>query len=106
MDRATLSKLALHGANPDFPGHENWENRLFAAKQVYVSSGLDIIQRARQLWGSAQALKNTQANADDPRVKELTENLKGIVSEAVRSDAAFLAVIMEGRDLARQATAH
>jgi hypothetical protein len=105
MDRATLLKLALHGANPDFPGHGNWENRLFTAKQTYVSQGLELIQRAKQLWASAQALKSAQANADDPRVKELGENLKGLVRESVRADAAFQAVILEGRDLAHQAPA-
>ena len=50
MDRATLLKLALHGANPDFPGHGNWEERLFTAKQTYVSQGRDLLQRARNCW--------------------------------------------------------
>jgi hypothetical protein len=106
MDRGTLLKLALAGANPDFPGHANWEERFFAEKQAYVSQVLDVIQKARQLVTSAQALKGTQASADDPRVKELGESLKGLVRDAVRADAAFQAVVMEGRDLARQAPAH
>jgi hypothetical protein len=106
MDRATLLKLALHGANPDFPGHANWEERLFTAKQAYVSQGLDLIQRAKQLLASAQTLKSAQASVDDPRVKELDESLKGLVRESVRSDAAFEAVVLEGRDLAHQAPAH
>ena len=106
MDRATLLKLALHGANPDFPGHGNWEERLFTAKQTYVSEGLEHIQRAKQLLTLAHALKSAQANADDPRVKELGESLKGLVRESVRSDAAFQAVILEGRDLAHQAPPH
>jgi len=106
MDRATLLKGALQGANPDFSGHGNWEDRLFTAKQTYVSQGLDLIQRARELLASAQTLKSAQANADDPRVKELSESLKRIVQESVRADAAFQAVILEGRDLARQAPAH
>lgn len=106
MDRVTLLKVALHGANPDFPGRGNWEERLFTAKQTYVSQGLEHIQRARQLLESAQTLKSAQADADDPRVKELGESLKGLVRESVRSDAAFQAVILEGRDLAHQAPAH
>ena len=106
IDRATLLKLALHGANPDFPGHGNWEEKLFIAKQTYVSQGRELIQRARQLLAEAHALKSAQANADDPRVKELDENLKGLVRESVRADVAFRAVIMEGRDLAQQDLAH
>jgi hypothetical protein len=105
MDRATLSKVALQGASPDFPGHANWEDRLFTAKQTYVSQGKEHIQRAKQLLASAQALKSAQANGNDPRVKGLEENLKELVRESVRSDSAFQAVILEGRDLARQAPA-
>ena len=103
MDRATLSKMALRGANPDFPGHQEWQERLFAAKQAYVSQGLGLIERARQLL--AQALDKAQAKPDDPRAAELSENLKGLVRETVRTDAAFQAVILEGRDLAQQAPA-
>jgi hypothetical protein len=106
IDRAALLKLALHGANPDFPGRGNWEERLFAAKQTYVSQGRELVQRARQLLTEAHALKSAQANADDPRVKELGESLKEVVRESVRADAAFQAVILEGRDLAHQAPAH
>lgn len=106
MDRATLLRVALQGANPDFPGRGNWEGRLFTSKQTYVSQGLDLTQRARQLLEVARALQDAQAKPDDPRVKDLSENLKGLVREAVRSDAAFQAVILEGRDLAHQAPAH
>jgi hypothetical protein len=106
MDRATLLKLALQGVNPDFPGRASWEERLFAAKQAYVTQGLGLIQQARQLLVSAQSLKNAQAGADDPRVKELSERLQGLVQASVRADAAFQAVILEGRDLAHPPPAH
>jgi uncharacterized protein with NRDE domain len=106
MDRATLVRLALQGANPNFPGSSAWEDRLFKAKRTYVSQGLDLTQRARQLLDSAQTLKNAQATADDPRVKDLAENLKELLRESVRADAAFQAVILEGRDLAHQELLH
>lgn len=106
MDRATLLKLTLHGASPDFPGHDAWEERLFAARQTYVSEGLEHIQKARQLLASAQALKSAQATANDPRVKELDESAQELVRESARADAVFQAVILEGRDLARQAPGH
>jgi len=106
MDRDTLVKIALQGAKTDFPGRSSWEERLFAAKQEYVSQGVGLVQKARQLAASAQALKAAQANPDDPRVKQLIDDLKGLVREAVQCDAAFRAVILEGRDLARAAPAH
>jgi hypothetical protein len=39
MDRDTLLKLALQGTKADFPGRSSWEERLFTAKQLYVSQG-------------------------------------------------------------------
>jgi hypothetical protein len=104
IDRGALVKLALQGANPDFPGHEKWEDRLMAAKATYVSQGLELIESARQLLESAQALKTAEAKPDDPRVKDLADNLKTLVQQSVRCDAAFQAVILEGRDLAHQAS--
>ncbi len=104
IDRSTLVKLALQGAKPDFPGHEQWEDRLIAAKETYVSQGLDLIQRARDLLESAQALKGTNAKSDDPRVQDLANNLKALVRESVQCDAAFQAVVLQGRDLAHQAS--
>jgi hypothetical protein len=106
MDRATLVKLALQGAKADFPGRSSWEERLFTAKQVYVFQGRGLIQRARQLAASAQALKSAQASAEDPRVKQLVDDMQGLVREAFQSDATFQAVILEGRDLAHPAPAH
>jgi hypothetical protein len=102
MDRAALLKGALQGGNPDFPGHEKWEDRLFAAKQTYVTQGRDLIRRARELVESARSLQNAKATPDDPRVKALSENLKALIGESVRADAAFQAVILEGRDMAHQ----
>jgi len=105
LDRATLVSLALQGAGTDFPGRGNWESRLLAARQVYVSQGQELLQRARQLQASAQDLKSAHADAKDPRVKELMANLGVLVKEAFRADAEFRAVVLEGRDLARQTPA-
>jgi hypothetical protein len=106
MDRAALLKFALQGAKADFPGRSSWEERLFKAKQDYVSQGMGLLQKARQLAASAQDLKSAQVSADDPRVRQLVDDLQGVVREAFRSDAAFQAVILEGRDLAHSAPAH
>lgn len=105
IDRPTMVKLALQGSTADFPGRGSWEDRLFAAKQAYVAQGRELTGKARQLASTAQALKSAQAKADDPRVKDLTDKLKALMQDATRSDAAFQALILEGRDLAHQAPA-
>jgi hypothetical protein len=106
MDRAELLKAALQDANPNFPGHADWEDHLMSAKRSYVSQGLDLVDRCRRLLATAHALQADKATPDDPRVKELNNNLKDMIRDAVRTDAAFQAVIMEGRDLAHQSATH
>ena len=107
LDRATLVHNALSGKDADFPGRANWEERLIAARQVYVSQGRDMIQKAREIVASADSLKGVAAqDPNDPRVKEMGVKLQALIREAVRTDSAFQAVMMEGRDLAAQSAAH
>lgn len=106
LDRTTLVHNALSGRDVDFPGRAKWEERLFAAKQVYVEQGRDMIQKAREIVASADSLKGAAAqDPNDPRVKEMGVKLQVLIREAVRSDSAFQAVMMEGRDLAAQSAA-
>jgi hypothetical protein len=105
LDRATLVKNVLRGADSDFPGRAKWEERLIAAKQVYVSRGRDLVDRGKQLLASSDSLKGNH-DSNDPRVKQVGEQLKELVRDAVRADAAFQAVMLEGRDLASQAPSH
>jgi hypothetical protein len=107
LDRATLVHNALNGRDVEFPGRAKWEERLVAARQVYVSQGRDMIQNAKEIVASADGLKAVAAqNPNDPRVKEMGVKLQSLIREAVRTDSAFQAVMMEGRDLAAQANAH
>lgn len=107
LDRATLVHNALNGKDVEFPGRAKWEERLDAARQVYVSQGRDMIQNAKEIVASADGLKAVAAqNPNDPRVKEMGVKLQSLIREAVRTDSAFQAVMMEGRDLAAQANAH
>jgi hypothetical protein len=56
---------------------------------------------------SADSLKGAGVqDPNDPRVKEMGVKLQVLIREAVRSDSAFQAVMMEGRDLAAQSAAH
>lgn len=105
LDRATLVQTALQGRDTDFPGRAKWEERLFAAKLTYVEQARDVIQKARQIVASADSLKGIQ-DPNDPRVKDMNAKLQVLIREAVRTDAAFQAVMMEGRDLAAPAGAH
>src|SRR6266566_646326 len=105
MDRATLMKAVLEGVDFNFPGRSQWEQKMYAAKLAYVSQGRDLIQKAKQLSASAQSLQGNK-NPDDPRVKDLTNKLKELVQNGTRADAAFQAVILEGRDLAGQSSPH
>jgi hypothetical protein len=105
LDRASLVKNVLQGANSDFPGRAKWEERLYAAKLDYVSQGHSLVQRGKQLLASSDSLHGNR-DPNDPRVKELDEQLKDLVRDAVRADATFQAVMLEGRDLAGQASPH
>ena len=102
LDRKTLVNLALEGDQTNFPGREEWENRLVAARQTYVARLRDLLQRGRQLLANAQALDAAHVDSHDPRVKALTSEMSGFVGECVRTDAAFQSVIMEGKDLAHR----
>jgi hypothetical protein len=105
LDRATLVKNALQGLDSDFPGRSNWEQRLFSAKQIYVARGRDLLQKAKQIQATAETLKGVQ-DPNDPRVKDLTNRLQGLVRDGTQMDATFQAVILEGRDLAGQTSGH
>jgi hypothetical protein len=103
LDRAALSKVALEGVDVNFPGRNTWEQKLYAAKLVYVSEGRELIERAKQFAASAQGLQGNK-NSEDPRVKNLAIKFEEIVRDGIRADASFQAVILEGRDLASQSS--
>jgi hypothetical protein len=107
LDRATLVHNALNGNDVDFPGRAKWEDRFVAAKQVYVSQGREMIQKAREIVASAESLKAAAPqDPNDPRVKEMGVKLQSLIRDAIKSDSGFQAVMMEGRDLAAQAARH
>ena len=103
LDRAALAKAVLEGVDSNFPGRSQWEQKMYAAKLVYVAQGRDLMQKAKQLQASAQSLQGSR-NPDDPRAKDLINKLKELVRDGVRADAAFQAMILEGRDLAAQSS--
>ena len=105
LDRPTLAKAVLEGVDSNFPGRSQWEQKMYAAKLLYVSQGRDLMQKMKQLTASAQSLQGSK-NPDDPRVKDLINRAKELVRDGTRADAAFQAVALEGRDLAGQSASH
>jgi hypothetical protein len=99
LDRATLATDVLEGNNSDFPGRAKWEERLFAAKQTFVSQTRAIIQKARQLTASSESIKDAQ-DPNDARVKNLATKLDQLVQQAQQDSAAFQAVVAEGKNIA------
>ena len=104
LDHAALVKSVLQEHDVNFPGRDAWETRLVAARDVYVTQGRVLVQKARQVLSSAEKLKGTQ-DPNDPRVKDLTARLQQITNEGDRIGAAFQVVMGQGRDLASQAGA-
>jgi hypothetical protein len=105
LDRATLVKNVLQGNDTDFPARAKWEERLLAARETFVSQGRAQIAKLKQMEASAESLKGVQ-DPHDPRIKEMGAQLQELVRSATQSGAAFQAVMMEGRDLAGQASSH
>ncbi len=107
MDRATLAKAALLDNDVDFPNRPRWEDKLYSAKQQYVSHGRELFREMRQVLGDVQSLQSSQGgqkklSPDDPRAQELLRRLQDIVQDAVRTENAYQSVVVEGWDLAKQ----
>ncbi|HEV7968215.1 MAG TPA: hypothetical protein VGP19_11630 [Candidatus Acidoferrales bacterium] len=105
MDRTTLVSNVLGGNTSNFPGRAKWEEKLFAAKQNFVSESRDALQKANQLKSSVEGMKNVQ-DPNDPRVKNMAAKLQQLMQESQQAGAAFQAVIEEGKDLAALPDAH
>jgi hypothetical protein len=108
LDRATLAKAALLDNDVDFPNRRNWEDKLFSAKGVYVSHGRELFQEMKQILAEVQSLRPSQGGTgklspDDPRAQQMMRRIQELVQDAVRTDRAYQAVVVEGWDLAKQA---
>jgi hypothetical protein len=107
MDRTALAKAALLDNDFDFPGRSRWEDKLYSAKQQYVSHGRELFREMRQILADVQTLRSqgeqTKVGPDDPQAKELLRRLQEIVQDAIRTENAYQSVVVEGWDLAKQA---
>ncbi len=108
LDRATLARAALLDNDVDFPNRRSWEDKLYAAKEQYVSHGRELFHEMRQILADVQAMQAAQGgqgklSPDDPRGKELLRRIQEIMQDAIRTESAYQGVVMEGWDRAKQA---
>jgi hypothetical protein len=112
MDRVSLARAVLGNNNVDFPNRHNWEERLFAAKQLYIARSRVLIKAMRQLLAQAESMQaqsqdgNNKVSPNDPRVQALFQKSQQIVQAATQTEAEFQAVINEGQDLAKDTAPH
>jgi hypothetical protein len=104
LDRAALAKFVLEGVDKNFPGRPAWEEKLFAAKQVYVTQGRDFVRKARAMVASAEPAKDGQG-ANDSGAKDQSDRMQSVIQYGAHIEAVFQEVITEGRDLASKAPA-
>jgi hypothetical protein len=104
LDRAALAKFVLEGVDKNFPGRPAWEEKLFAAKQVYVTQGRDFIRKARAMLASTDTTKDGQGT-NDSGAKDQSDRMQSVIQYGAQIEATFQEVITEGRDLASRATA-
>lgn len=108
LDRATLAKAVLLDNDVDFPNRRAWEDKLYAAKDRYVSHERELIAELKQIAMEVQSAQASQSgqgkfDASDPRAQQMRQRLQEIVQEALRTEQVYRAVVMEGWDLAKQA---
>jgi len=105
LDRASLAAKVLDGNTSDFPGRAKWEEKLFSAKQTFVSQNRDVLESVKQLLAAAGSMKDVQ-DQNDPRAKNMAAKLQQLVDETKQNAATFQAVMEEGEELATRAGAH
>jgi hypothetical protein len=104
LDRATLAKALLLDNDVDFPNRRAWEDKLYDAKEHYVSREGQLIAELKQILGQVQSLQGQgRLDPKDPRAQQMKTRLVEIVQDAVRTEQDYRAVVMEGWDLAKQA---
>jgi hypothetical protein len=88
----------------DFPNRRNWEDKLYAAKDRYVSHERELIVELRQIVAEMQSGGGQgKLDPNSPRGQQLKQRLQEIIQDAVRTEQVYRAVVMEGWDLAKQA---
>jgi hypothetical protein len=104
LDRATLAKAVLLDNDVDFPNRRAWEDKLFAAKEHYVSHEGELIAELKQIVAQVQLRQGSgKLDPNDPSAQQMKSRLLDIVQDALRTEQEYRGVVMEGWDLAKQA---
>ena len=104
LDRATLAKAVLLDNDADFPNRRVWEDKLFAAKEHYVSHEGELIAELKQIVAQVQSRQGSgKLDPNDPSSQQMKNRLLDIVQDALRTEQEYRGVVMEGWDLAKQA---
>ena len=104
LDRATLAKAILLDNDVDFPNRRLWEDKLYAAKEHYVSHEGELIVEMKQIVAQLQAWQSQgKLDPKDPRAQQMKTRIAEIMQDAIRTEQGYRAVVMEGWDLAKQA---
>jgi len=107
MNRTTLAETALQGQNNDFPGRRAWEEKLFAAKEHYVSHGRDLFRQTNALLKNMETLSASgKVDPSDPRMTDISHRALQLMQDANKTDADFQAIVLEGQDLAKRSANH
>lgn len=104
MDKTTLARFVLEGRDVDFPGRSEWENKLYTAKQYYVSHCRDLVRETREFVANIQELKASGVREGDPRLQDLGHRALQLMQDGSRTDADFETVVLQGQDMAKQAS--
>jgi hypothetical protein len=107
LDRAELAKVALPGQSADFPGRRAWEEKLFAAKQGYVSHGRVLLSEARQLLNEIKSLSAAEKTPESKsKLQGLSLRLRQVMQDSLQTEANFQAILVEGQKLANQSASN
>ena len=104
LDSATLAKAILMDNDVDFPNRRAWEDKLYAAKERYVSREGELIVEMKQIVAQLQTWQSQgKLDPKDPRAQQLKTRIAEIMQDAIRTEQDYRTVVMEGWDLAKQA---
>jgi len=107
LDRAELAKVALPGQSADFPSRRAWEEKLFAAKQGYVSHGRVLLSEARQLLNEIKSLSAAEKTPEsNSKLQGLSLRLRQVMQDSLQTEANFQAILVEGQKLANQSASN
>jgi hypothetical protein len=110
LDRASLAKVVLDSNDVDFQGRSTWEDKLFIAKERYVSESRQLVDEMKSVMANAQSFQDpsgsSKAGSDSPQAQELVARAQRLLAQAKNTESNFKAVMQEGIDQAKLAARH